>query len=207
VTLQHPSEEVIVPFDAPTRDRATLATHVRGTIILGSQRSLRARGLFDRYLANVPVAAQDELTSMTGTRWVPMDVCLAHYRACDALGLERAQIFEIGSEAGRFDIETVLSNVIKLTREVGVTPWTAFSNVNRLMPRTWQGSTCGVFKIGPKEGRIEWIGQPAASIPYFRHAFGGMIHGILTLFCRLGYVREIAPLCTATTLGYRVSWA
>jgi hypothetical protein len=34
-----------------------------------------------------------------------------------------------------------------------------------------------------------------------------MIHGVMTMFCRLGYVRELAPLCTSTTLGYRISWA
>jgi hypothetical protein len=205
--MQHPSEEVVVPFDAPSRDRVNLATHVRGTIILGSQRSLRARGLYDRYLSNLSVAYRDELNAMTGNRWLPMDVCLAHYSACDALALGRAQIFEIGAEVGRFDTETMLANFVRLTREVGVTPWTAFSNANRLVARTWKGSTSGVFKLGPKEGRIEWIGQPAASIPYFRHAFGGMIHGIMTMFCRLGYVREIAALCTSTTLGYRISWA
>jgi hypothetical protein len=201
------AEEVIVPFDAPSRDRVAPATHVRGTVVLGSQKALRTRGLYGRYIEAVAPAFRDELNSMTGNRWVPMDVCLAHYLACDAMALEKGTIFEIGGDAGRFDTETMLSNVFKLTREVGVTPWTAFPHTNRLMARTWRGSTAGVFKTGPKEARVEWIGQPAAVIPYFRHGFGGFIHGIITLFCRLGYVREVPSLCTATTLGYRVSWA
>jgi hypothetical protein len=202
-----PHEEVILAFEAESRAKAPPATHVRGTVLLSSQRALRARDLFDRYVQQLPPEHRDEMLAMTAAVWLPTDLALVHYRACDALELDRDQIFAIGSEAGLFNIETVLSLLVKLSREVGVTPFTAFANTNRLLARTWRGGTCAVFKTGLKEFRLEWIGQPAASIPYFRHAFAGFIHGALSLFCRVGYVRDLPRYCSSSTLGYRVTWA
>ena len=35
----------------------------------------------------------------------------------------------------------------------------------------------------------------------------GVLGGLLELFCQKTFVNAIPPLCTSTTLGYRVSWA
>ena len=65
----------------------------------------------------------------------------------------------------------------------------------------------GVFKLGPKEGRIEIVGLPVCGIPYVRYAMRGSYTAAVSLFCTRAYVREIGSLCTATTLGYQISWA
>jgi hypothetical protein len=198
-------EEVLLPFEG-SRESPPPATHVRGTTILSSQRSLRARGLFDRYVEQIPAPHRETLLAVTAQTWQPVELALVHYAACDRLALPREKVLEIGAESGRFLNQTVLSTVFSLSREIGASPWTAIPHVNRLIGRTWRGSTGGVFKLGPKECRLEWIGQPAASIPYFRVAFGGFIQGVFSVFARTVYVRELPRCCTVTTLGYRCAW-
>jgi hypothetical protein len=194
-------EETFLPFG-----EGGTATAVRSTVILTSLRALRARAHFDRYMQALDEKYRDDILAITGGHWLAMDIARAHYLACDALALERGVIEDIGTESGRVLNHTVLAVVVKLSREAGASPWTALKHTNRLVGRTWQGSTCGVFKVGPKEARLEWVGQPVASIPYFRTAFGGFILGALQLFGRVVFVREIPRYCTSTTLGYRCSW-
>jgi hypothetical protein len=198
-------EEVLLPFGG-TRHQPPPARSVRSTVLVTSQRAMRARGYYDGYLAMLDDAHREELVSITAGSWLPVEVAIAHYAACDRLAIDRDVIREIGAESGRFLNQTVLSTVFKLSREAGVSPWTALPHTNRLIGRTWEGSTAGVFKIGPKEARLEWIGQPTAAIPYFRIAFGGFIQGILSLFADVVHVRELARCCGPSSLGYRCSW-
>jgi len=199
------TEEVFLPFGA-AGDELAPATAVRSTVVFTSQRGLRARGLFDAYLAVCAPAYREHMRALTAGAWMSMDLARAHYEACDRLKLERRVMEEIGQESGRLLNETIFSLVIRLSREAGVTPWTALPHTNRLIDRTWRGSTCGVFRLGPKEARLEWLGQPLADIPYFRTAFGGFVHGVLGMFARVVFVRELPRYCTSTTLGYRCSW-
>jgi hypothetical protein len=199
------SEEIFVPFAMPA-DEVPLASMVRSTVLLSSQRALRTRGLFDRYLTFVDATRRDQMRVMTAGAWLPVDHALAHYKACDALALDRETIHAIGAESGRFLNETLLTIVAKLSKQAGVTPWAPFAHVNRMAARTWRGASCGVFKLGPKEARVEWIGLQVAAIPYFRVAFAGFIQGIVTLFTTTFFIRELPRYCSATTLGYRCSW-
>jgi hypothetical protein len=199
------AEEVFLPFTAP-RDRVVPVTSVRGTVLASSLKALRARGLGDAYFGQLAPEFREPIVGMIVSAWLPMSLATAHYQACDALDLDRSTIEDIGGEAGRLINETLLSVVLKLSREVGATPWTALARANRLFGRSWQGGDCAVYKLGPKEARLEWIGQPLAGIRYVRMAFGGFMHGLLTLFATRAIVRELPAHCTATTLGYRCSW-
>jgi hypothetical protein len=196
-------EEAFLPFG---ETGSAPVTAVRSTVILTSLRAFRSRGVYDRYFAALHADYRERILSVTSGVWLPMEIARVHYVACDSLGLDRAMIEDIGAESGRVLNHTVLSVLAKLSREAGASPWTALKHTNRLVGRTWQGSTCGVFKLGPKEARLEWLGQTLASIPYFRTAFGGFIAGALQLFGRAAVVREIPRYCTTTTLGYRCSW-
>jgi hypothetical protein len=158
------------------------------------------------YLGFVDPPYREELLATTGGGWLSVDVAMAHYRACDALHLDRDTVLSIGAESGRFLNETLLTIVAKLSRQAGASPWVPFAHVNRMAARTWRGGSCGVFKLGPKEARIEWIGLPVAAIPYFRVAFAGFTQGIVTLFTKVFFIRELARFCSTTTIGYRCSW-
>src|ERR1700683_8962 len=91
--------EIIVPLSAP-RDRIASVSRVRGTLLLSSLRSIRARGILDRYVTALPGADRETIQSMVATTWLPMDLALAHYRACDALKLSAHEQIEIGREVG-----------------------------------------------------------------------------------------------------------
>lgn len=200
-----PSDEELLPFGAP-RESIAPATTIRGSVLITSQRAMRARKLFDRYVENIDAAHKNRLLTMTAAAWVPMDVALAHYTACHKLALDRDVILEIGGEAGRFLNQTVLSVVLRLSKEVGLTPWSALMQADKLRARTWQGGKIALFKLGPKEARLEWVGIPVASIPYYKIAFGGFIFGLVTLLASTVFVRELPRYCTPSTLGYRCSW-
>jgi hypothetical protein len=196
--------EIYVPHLAP-RERVPVASAVRGTVILASLRGIRARGYGDRYMANLDPAFHETLASLTAATWLPLSFAFAHYEACDRLKLDRHVMEEIGAESGRFINETILTVLSRLSREGGLTPWTALTNVNKLSQRTWIGGSFAVWKLGPKEARLEWIQQPVARVPYFRHAFGAFAHGICSMFCRKMYVRDL-PIQHTTELAYRLSW-
>ena len=77
---------------------------------------------------------------------------------------------------------------------------------NKLVGRTWMGSSFAGWKLGPKEARIDWIQQPAARYPYFRIAFGAFVASICERFSRKVYVRDMPARFKETVISYRVSW-
>jgi hypothetical protein len=200
-----PREEVFLPFDCPRAHPPPL-TAVRGAVIASSIKALRKHELYDAYVQHLDPAHRDRVLGLSVSAWAPIAIAVAHYRACDALALDRATIEEIGGETGLSINQTVVSILVKLSREAGATPWNALARSNTLMARSWQGSRCGVFKLGPKEARFEWIGQPLAEIPYIRVGFAGFVRSIMMLFSTKAFVRELPAYCSATTLGYRCSW-
>jgi hypothetical protein len=61
--------------------------HARSTLLLGSVASLRAAGLFEAYEAVAPAEVLAAVGSSVAGMWIPIDVAVAHYIACDGLGL------------------------------------------------------------------------------------------------------------------------
>ncbi len=199
------SEEVVVPFDVPPAD-VRMATAVRSTVLLSSLRGLRQRGLYPAYVAKLASRSIDPIMSMSVGHWIPIAVALDHYAACDALDLARSVMVDIGRESGLFLNQTVLGVVLRLSKEAGVTPWPAIGQSRRLIARTWEGTSIAAFKLGPKEARFEWLGQPCATSGYFRVAFGGFLQGLLSLFSRRAFVHESARHVSASSVGYECSW-
>jgi hypothetical protein len=198
-------EESFLPHALP-RDRIPLASQVRGTVILSSMRSLRNRGLVDRYMAELDPAHHERIASLTAASWLPVSFALAHYGALDRMDLAPQVMREIGQESGRFVNQTVLTVVARLTREAGATPWSALANSHLLVSRTWIGSSMAVYKLGPKDARLEWLALPVARYEYYREAFGAFAGGIVGMFARTLHVHRIPELMNDTELSYRFSW-
>jgi hypothetical protein len=198
-------EKVFVPHTGP---RATVpaATHVRGTVILSSLRGLRSRGYERRYLDELDDATHATVASLTAATWLPIDFAMAHYQACDRLGLDKATIEAMGEEAGRFINQTVLTVVAKLSRESGMTPWFALSHAPKLMGRTWRGSSMAVWQCGPKDARIEWIQQPLSALPYFRIALRPFLGTIVGMFAEKHFMRELPRRSNDREVSFRASW-
>jgi hypothetical protein len=200
--------EILVPFP----DRVAPVTHVRSTLLTASLQALRQQGHFDRYLQGLPARYHDALLLNVAGQWLPVDVGVAHYRACEALALDAAQLDAIGSEVGRRAQGTFLGTLVRAT---GMTPWPALLQAPRLMARLFQGGGVEVAKLGPKEARVVCSGNPLATIPYFRVAFLSGARVGVELVSLKAYVRETthgggvgAPPTHGTddTISMRISW-
>jgi hypothetical protein len=200
------SEEPFVPFAVP-RARVPPASHFRSTWLGSSLNALRDRGHFDRYLAHLPETDHATILETVAGVWLPIDVCLTHYRACDALDLGKRESWEIGVEVTRKVHGTSLALAFRLAKQAGVTPWSIFAQLPRLWDRVWRGGGLAIHKRGPKEAILEVIQWRAAAIPYVRQTMPAVVHGIVELFCAKVYVTEVPAMMSATSIGFRVQWA
>jgi hypothetical protein len=161
----------------------------------------------DRYLANLPAQYHDAVAHSVAGIWLPIEVAVAHYEACDALHLPPEEQVAIGRQVTELVHKTSYSLAIRLVKEAGVTPWACLALQKRLWQRIWEGGDVAVFKLGPKEARVEIAGWPCSRVPYIRRGLRGLLVGQSELFCKKAYASEIPHLCTDTSLGYRVAWA
>jgi hypothetical protein len=199
-------EEILIALPSP-RSLVPRATHVRGSWLSSSVRTLREDGLFERYLPLLPPEHHATMTTAAATEWYPIEVAIAHYGACDRLELSAHQIMEAGIRATRYAHATVIGVAAKLAVGGGEpTPWTIFGNVQRLWDRSWSGGGIGVTKLGPTEMRLELVGWPLAHLRHTRIGMRGVLIGIAEVFCKKAYAREIEEMCTPLTLGYRLAW-
>src|SRR5438105_14521143 len=104
-----------------------MVSEVRSTLIVSAIQTLRARGLYERYMAQLPPAVRSEVQSLIAGAWLPIELALEHYRAMDRLGLDAVTVEAIGGEVGERANKSMLSIVVRLSREAGVTPWTALA--------------------------------------------------------------------------------
>ena len=200
------SEEILVALPS-SREKLEPVSQIRSTVLTTSLKAMRDRGYGDRYLALLPAQYHEALRTCFAGAWLPIEIGLAHYEACDALDLSTQEQFAIGKEVGLKIQGTFLGGMVKLARGVGVTPWLCMSKYQRLYERLFVGGGVIVTKLGPKEARIEALKLPLSRIPYFRTAFRGLNEASCELFCTKAYVEELRALRTPTSLGYRISWA
>jgi hypothetical protein len=198
--------DAVVPFRVP-RDRVRPTSEFKSTWLSASLDTLRARGHFERYLAHLPLEHHAPILESIAGVWLPTEICYAHYRACDSLGLSVPEQIMMGRGVLDRMQKTIFSLAFRVAREAGVTPWTMLRTLPSEFERQWRGGACGIFKLGPKDARIEMIGFPCAAIPYSRIALRGVAIGLAELVCAKCYVSDVKELCNDTTIAYRVAWA
>jgi hypothetical protein len=209
--------EPYLPFGVP-KHLVAPATRFRSTWLTTSVRSLRERKLLAAYLDRLPPVHHEAVLQAVVGVWLPVEVAIAHYEACDGLGLEDKEIVAIGAEASDRAQRTTLGTATRLAAGAGVTPWALLSQLQRFWERIWIGGAVGVFAHGPpgpgderagaaKEARVEIVSWSCARIPYCRVGMRGVFLGMTEMFCRKAFVHEIAEGCSASTLAYLVQWA
>jgi hypothetical protein len=181
---------VILPFPAPLAQLAPV-TEIRSTLIASSIQALRAHGHIERYGALLPEQHRDKLLHCIAGQWFPLPVGVAHYQACEELGLSIEQQREIGSDVSHRIHVSVLGVVVKMAKGLGVTPWTALGRGNQLYARILRGGGSQMTKLGPKEAQIELGRLPLLEIPYFRTAALGMYQTAIGLFATRAHVRLV----------------
>jgi hypothetical protein len=201
-----PDEEAIVAFDVP-RSEVTPVTEFRSAWLHSSLRSLRAHGYYPRYAERLPAGRREAVLESPLGVWLPAEIAMVHYAACEQLGLDVTTQIALGAEVAERVHSTMLSIAVKLAHEAGATPWTILGQFGRLWGHIWVGGAVGVQKLGPKEARLEVVGWPCARFTYCRNGILGVTRGLIQLFCSKVYVREVPKLCTSSSLGYRIAWA
>jgi hypothetical protein len=162
--------EVLIEFP----DRLEPVSALRSTLITSSLGSLRSRGLFDRYdrLQRSP-HREEILNSVAGT-WLDLDVALAHYQACDALGLTRDEQIDIGKDVSKRIHETFLRTIVSAARGIGVTPWVLLRRGDSLQTRLNRGGGLRLTRLSAHAARIEVAQHPLLELTYFRNALLGI---------------------------------
>jgi hypothetical protein len=198
-------EHVIVPLPAATGEISAMS-RVRSTVLLSSRQALLEHGHFERYLSRLR-AHGDVLRSTYAGVWLPAEVAMAHYEACDELHLDTETIISIGLHVSSSTRNIFAAAAVKLAVELGTTPWTLLGMSDRVWARAWVGSAIAVSKTGPKDAHIRIVGMPCARIPYFRVAVRGFIAAFIEVVATRAHVRAVAAESTDKILGYRVAWA
>jgi hypothetical protein len=201
-----PEVEEFLALPLP-RDRITLITQVRSTLLASSVRALQTRGDFERYLTVLPAELHERITQMVAGVWIPLEIAQAHYTACNQLGYGPTEFAEMGRDVGSRIHTSILSTVVAMAKNAGVTPWTIFAQFRRFWERIMVGGGIGVTKIGPKEAHVEVVGCPLVSIPYYRSAQRALFLGLIELFCTKAYASDVSRALTLTSMTYRFAWA
>ena len=198
--------EILVALPRP---EATLgaATAFRSTWVVSSLGTIRELGHEAAYFRNLPREHHETLTTAVAATWIPIDVAVAHYRACDALGLSSDEQIAIGRRVADKMKGTVFGTMVKMAREVGVTPWSFLGRIDRFWNRCGQGGGVETARVGPKEARLRLVACELGSVEYFRNAMSGVLQVGTELFCRQAFVRELPSLRRPMGAAWRVQWA
>jgi hypothetical protein len=180
--------------------------HVRSTLLISSVASICAAGYENAYFGVLPTHLHPVVRNAVAGAWLPIDVAMAHYEACGNLGLSRDAIVRIGRSIGERVQGTLLGTAVRMAKEVGVSPWTVMPQFQRFWSRAYDGGALAVYKIGPKEARIEAQKVAPLDTPYFRTAICGLAAGVLELFCTRAYMHERPGPRAPGTGAFRIQW-
>jgi len=180
------AREVIIPHAVPIRP----ATHVRSTLIQSSLATLKTLNHYDRYLQLIDPAQRDEIVEAIAPSWLPIQAGMAHYRACDALGLSGPELLAIGEKVGDRMQGAFMETLTRAARSMGVTPWVLLKRFDVLWGRLLQGGSIELIKEGPKDLTIDVRAARLPQCEYFRTAFCGVVRsGFKYVGVRMAYVR------------------
>lgn len=183
------------------------ATTIRSTVLQSSVASLRQRGHFERWLALIDPRYRATIVESLAPSWMPIEVALAHYAACEALELPLSEQVAMGEAVGDRIQGSFLTTLMKSARAAGYNPLILLSQFDRLYGRLFQGGSVQLTQTGPKDADVEVRGMLTTRFSYFRIAFTGVVRaGILFSGVRTGYVRQGAYNATSDTLVMHTSW-
>lgn len=170
-------------------------THVRGTVIANSLSTLREAGLYERYLALLPASSHEAVLLSLASSWLPVEVAVAHYEACEQLGLGAAELTEIGERLATRYAGTLIATLLQSSRAAGVdAPWVGLRAQGRIWDRMYVGGGAKIYRLGPKDALGEFYGLPLVRFRYFRAAFCAYYQGLATLVVKRAYVKPMRPL-------------
>lgn len=175
------TREVLVPHD-PTRGPVV---SVRRMLVHSSIAELRQSNVYDRYCSLIEPASLARISELIGPGFLPVELALEHWGACDRLGLSDDQILAIGENAG----EKMKDALLVAARSTGAeqsaerAPWALIPAYARMDRRLYEGGSTQYVRLGPKQVQVEHAGNMLFAIRYWRTAHVGFMR---TAFGSLG---------------------
>jgi hypothetical protein len=163
-------------------------------------------GLKDPYLAVVPPDVWSVIESAVAGMWIPVETALAHYMACDRIGLSSESAAALGRGTFERTKGMLLGTAVGLAKSVGVTPWSLVPHLQRFWLRGNDGAGVSAVKLGPKEVRIDVVGSPLFRSRYYRGAYRGIAMSLFELVAQKAYAHEVRRSRDEDSLSLRVQW-
>jgi hypothetical protein len=180
----HGASELIVDYKSP---QGATVSEVRGSLIASSLTTIRERGLFERYVQHLPPTQRDNILYVLAASWVPLDLAMTHYEACDAMGLGDSELDELGNHVAQRIMGTFLGTLVRSARHVATS--IPLGQYSRLWERLLVGGSCSVHMLGMKDARIESRGVPMFRYRYFRSGYLGLVRGASLMFRTAAFTR------------------
>jgi len=200
-------EEVLVPFVSTLADEPVV-THCRGTLIFSSRPSLARRGHIDAYRKHLAPEHETAINSSTAGTWLPIELGIAHYRACDALDLSMDEQLQLGAAVVLEIQRTFIGTAMRAAaRGAAISPIVGLKQFFGTYARSIRGGGSRLVQTGPKDLRVEFVGNPLAGIRYFRVAYRGFIVAGCEVFARRVVAAELDAYASPTSVAYRIAWA
>lgn len=200
-------EEVLIPF-ASTLASEPVVTHCRGTLIFSSRRALASHGHIEAYRKHLAPEHETVINSSTAGEWLPIEVGVAHYRACDALDLSTDEQLRLGAAVVLEIQRTFIGTALRAAaRGASVSPLVGLKQFFGTYARSIRGGGSRLVQTGPKDLRAEFVGNPLAGIQYFRVAYRGFIVAGCEVFARRAVAAELDKYASPTSVAYRIAWA
>ena len=181
--------------------------HIRSTVLISSRAALLGTSHYEAYERQLPAAARDALRDTIAGVWLPLDLAIAHYTACETLGLAPTDQVAMGRKTGDRVNGTLLGTIARLAHTAGVTPWTLIEQLGRFWRRGFDGGEVTYERVGPKEARVFVVDLPLLQIGYFRNGLAGTCEAQLTPFCARAFIRVERYRPGQNTATYRYQWA
>jgi hypothetical protein len=177
VAVSYP--EVLVPHAG----QVASVSQVRSTLLYQSVEALKRHGNYERWLTLVSPHFRDIIVESIAPSWLPVEVAVAHYRACDDLELSPREMLDVGLGVGERLQGTLIQVAVRMARTGGATPALGVICVQRIWPRLFIGGSFQAELVGPKDLQLEVRAAVLTRSSYFR---GSMIGNLLAAMRVLG---------------------
>jgi hypothetical protein len=198
-----PVRQILIAHTEPV----ARVSSVRSTLLQGSLQAIREFGLYERWSAQLGEAERALIVDSIAPTWLPIEVALAHYEACDRMGVDEAQQAQIGAAVGARVQGTLLGTAGKLARNVGVTPDVAARCFSPLWARLFQGGSLQIEQAGPKDLMLEFRQSVLPRCPYYRGTLCGNVRSSAQLLgVKVAYSKQLAYDAGKDRLQIKLSW-
>jgi hypothetical protein len=176
-------------------------------LLQSSLHALREFGLYERWSAQIGRAERELIVEAIVPVWLPVDVAMAHYEACDRLQVDEAQQVLIGASVGARVQSALLTTAARLARNMGVTPDVAARCFSPLWARLFQGGSLQIEQVGPKDLTLEFRQSVLPRCPYFRRTLCGNVGSATQLMGRnVAYAKQVSYDAAKDRLLVKLSW-